>query len=108
MEKSEKRDLQFIKKFLETQYCVSEFDNTHRLAFAVYVAHKRYVTEIGMFKTAKDLINTTLKEIPYQLTYSALERSLYRTLKIIFADNYSDLRKALKELAIEYEKSITQ
>jgi hypothetical protein len=106
MEKTEKRDLQFIKKFLENQYHISEFDNTHRLAFGVYVAHKRYITEQGMFQTAKELVNATLKEMPYQVSYDALERSLYRALKVIYKNDYSDLRKALKELALEYETSI--
>lgn len=106
MEKQDKRDLKYIQKFLEDKYNLNEFDATHRLAFGVYVAHKRYVVENGMFKTAKDLVNATLKEIPYQLTFSALERSLYRSLKIIFNENYSDLRKALKELALDYEKGL--
>jgi hypothetical protein len=106
MEKADKRDLKYIQKFLEDKYEMNEFDNTHRLAFAVYVAHKRYIVEQGMFQTAKELVVATLKEVPYQLTFSALERSLYRSLKIIFKSDYSDLRKALKELALEYEKGL--
>lgn len=106
MEKTDKRDLKYIQKFLEDKYDMNEFDATHRLAFGVYVAHKRYVVEESMFKTSKELVTATLKEIPYQLTFSALERSLYRSLKIIFKNDYSDLRKALKELALDYEKGL--
>jgi len=106
MGKQEKRNLQFIKKFLEDKYQISEFNGTHRLAYAVMVAHKRYVEEEGTYQTAKELVTATLKEIPYQLTYSALERSLYRSLKIIYKNDYYDLRKSLKDLALEYEKSL--
>jgi len=96
---NEIRDWLAVKHGLETYYTTDD-----RVAYAVFVAYNAYMVEDKSYNTSMEFLNDVLKLIPYKLAYPALERSIYRNLKKVFDDEYTDVKKSCIHLAKQFKE----
>ena len=80
------------------------FTSDDRVAYAVLVAYNAYIVEDKAYNTSMEFLNDVLKLIPYKLAYSALERSIYRNLKKVFNEEYTDVKKSCIHLAKKFKE----
>ena len=96
---NEIRDWLAVKHGLETYYTTDD-----RVAYAVLFAYNAYIIEDNAYKTSKEFLKDVLSAIPYKVDYSALERSIYRNLKKVFDDEYTDVKKSCIHLAKQFKE----
>lgn len=89
-----------IRDYLAVNYGLETYTSADdRVAYAVLVVYNAYVDDDNCYRVAIDMINDILKAIPYKISYSALERSLYRTFKRMYDTEYTNVLASCLKLA---------